>query len=113
VTIEDALPDGGGLSRDQEVVVLRAVQEALTNVRRHARARHVGIRLVADDLGARVEIGDDGVGFAPEAARRADGGFGLVGMRGRVAEVGGEVDVASAPGRGTRVTVRLPATAAP
>jgi signal transduction histidine kinase len=82
------------------------VQEALTNVRRHAAARHVTVRLTADAHGARLEVGDDGVGFSPDAA---DGGYGLAGMRSRVADVGGEVDVASAPGLGTRVTVRLPA----
>jgi len=64
----------------------------------------VTVRLVADDLGARVEVGDDGVGFAPAQVQ----GYGLAGMRGRVAEVGGDLDVASAPGRGTRVTVRVP-----
>jgi signal transduction histidine kinase len=96
------------LTRDQEVVVLRSVQEALANVRRHAHARRVTIRLLTDDEGARVEIGDDGVGFAPGSA---SGGFGLAGMRGRVAEVGGELDVASTPGGGTRVVVRVPAVA--
>jgi len=93
------------LTRDQEVVVLRSVQEALANVRRHANAQHVTIRLLMDEDGARVEIGDDGVGFAPGSA---SDGFGLDGMRGRVAEVGGELDVASTPGGGTRVVVRVP-----
>jgi signal transduction histidine kinase len=93
------------LSRDQEVVLLRAVQEALTNVRRHAEAQRVVVRLLADDERARVEVGDDGVGFAPTDAAA---GFGLAGMRGRVSEVGGELDVASTPGGGTRVTVTVP-----
>jgi signal transduction histidine kinase len=96
--------DFSGLAREQEVVVLRVAQEALTNVRRHAQARQVTVHLVADERGARVEVGDDGVGFAPARVQ----GFGLAGMRGRVAEVGGDLDVASAPGRGTRVTVRVP-----
>lgn len=95
----------GRLDRAQEVVLLRAVQEALTNVRRHARASRVLVRLTADQEEARVEVRDDGVGFAPG---RAGGGFGLIGMRGRVADVGGDVDVASAPGGGTRVTLRVP-----
>ncbi len=94
------------LTRDQEVVVLRSVQEALANVRRHAHAQRVTIRLLMDEDGARVEIGDDGVGFAPGTTSE---GFGLAGMRGRVAEVGGDVDVASTPGGGTRVVVRVPA----
>jgi signal transduction histidine kinase len=95
-----------GLSRDQEVVLLRAVQESLTNVRRHAAARRVVVRLHVDPEGAWAQVGDDGVGFATGAAQ--DGGFGLAGMRGRLTEVGGELDVASAPGLGTRVTVRVP-----
>jgi signal transduction histidine kinase len=100
----DAVGDFSGVGREQEVVVLRAAQEALTNVRRHAQAQEVAVRLVADELGVRVEVRDDGVGFAPAAGP----GFGLAGMRGRVREVGGDLDVASAPGRGTRVTVRVP-----
>jgi signal transduction histidine kinase len=102
-----AVGDFSGLAREQEVVVLRVAQEALTNVRRHARAQHVTVRLLADDLGVRAEVGDDGVGF-PAAAVGSARGYGLSGMRGRVQEVGGDLDVASAPGHGTRVTVRLP-----
>ncbi|NLT54454.1 MAG: sensor histidine kinase [Actinomycetales bacterium] len=97
--------DAAGLSRAQEVVALRAVQEALTNVRRHARAHRVSVRLMVDGTGARVEVGDDGVGFVPGDEVT---GFGLAGMRGRVGDVGGLVDVASAPGNGTRVVVHLP-----
>jgi signal transduction histidine kinase len=98
------------LSRDREVVLLRAVQEALTNVRRHASAHRVAVRLLVGADGARVEVGDDGIGFTPGTA---EAGYGLAGMRGRVAEVGGEVDVASAPGAGTRVVVRVPAFGRP
>lgn len=106
LVVDLAVTDGvARLGRDSEVVLLRAVQEALTNVRRHAAARRVVVRLVVDDESARVEVGDDGVGFAPGAAA---GGFGLAGMRGRVSEVGGELDVASTPGGGTRVTVSVP-----
>ncbi len=97
------------LDRDRQVVVLRAVQEALSNVRRHAGARRVAVRLVEDGGVALVEVGDDGEGFGPE---RRDRGFGLAGMRARVDEVGGELDVASTPGGGTRLTVRLPAVSA-
>jgi signal transduction histidine kinase len=98
------------LDRDQEVVLLRAVQESLTNVRRHAGARTVRVRLLVDEQGARVEVGDDGVGFAPD---EPSAGYGLTGMRGRVADVGGEMDVASSPGGGTTVTVQVPARTSP
>jgi signal transduction histidine kinase len=94
-----------GLRRDQEVVLLRVVQEALTNVRRHSAAGRVRIRLVSDAEGARVEVSDDGVGFVAE---ETSGGFGLTGMRSRLGEVGGRLDVASAPGAGTLVRVRVP-----
>jgi signal transduction histidine kinase len=114
--LQVALEIGAGvaqLSRSQEVVALRAVQEALTNVRRHARAQRVSVRLVAEAPGGgiRVEVGDDGVGFGP-APDAAEGGFGLAGIRGRVSEVGGQLEVASSPGTGTRVTVLLPRVAA-
>lgn len=109
IAVEVEVPDAvRNLSRDQEVVVLRAAQEALANVRRHAGARRVVVRLQPDDGQVRLEVGDDGVGFDPLQRE----GFGLAGMRGRVGEVGGDVAVASAPGGGTRVVVRVPASGA-
>jgi len=97
-------PAGPELSRSQEIVLLRGAQEALTNVRRHASASGVVLRVsrVSDVVAVHVE--DDGVGFSPADVP----GIGLAGLRDRAAEVGGAVDVASAPGRGTRVTVRVP-----
>jgi len=88
-----------------EVVALRVVQESLANVRKHAHARSVRVQL--SYAGDSVEIGvrDDGVGFAPGAPV---GGFGLAGMRSRVAEAGGDLDVRSAPGAGTSVTALIP-----
>jgi signal transduction histidine kinase len=97
------------LRRDEEVVLLRGAQEALTNVRRHADARSVVVRLsvtgAAEQRTVSVQVEDDGVGFDPASAP----GSGLEGLRGRVIQVGGAVDVASAPGKGTRVTLRVPA----
>ncbi|MFD2091977.1 sensor histidine kinase [Blastococcus deserti] len=111
VRVDTSALDGGlVLRRDEEVVLLRGAQEALTNVRRHAAAHAVVIRVsVVGDEGARqvsVHVEDDGVGFDPARAH----GSGLDGLRDRVSSVGGEVDVASAPGEGTRVTVRVPAS---
>ncbi|MCZ2830325.1 sensor histidine kinase [Modestobacter sp. VKM Ac-2986] len=93
-----------GLSRSQEIVLLRGAQEALTNVRRHASASAVVLRIgrVGDVVAVHVE--DDGVGFDPAGSA----GIGLAGLRDRAEEAGGAVDVASEPGRGTRVTVRVP-----
>ena len=103
--VDTTAVDGGpALSRNDEVVLLRGAQEALSNVRRHAGATSVVLR-VSDVGGAvSVHVEDDGVGFDPSSA----GGHGLAGLRSRVAEVGGELDVVSAPGDGTRVTVRVP-----
>ncbi|WP_369136785.1 sensor histidine kinase [Modestobacter versicolor] len=99
-----ALAEDAGLTRSEEIVLLRGAQEALANVRRHASATAVVLRLshVGDVVSVHVE--DDGVGFDPADAA----GVGLAGLRDRAEEVGGAVDVASAPGRGTRVTVRVP-----
>lgn len=96
----------GALGRDGEVVLLRAAQEALANVRRHADARHVVLSLGGRDGTGALEVRDDGSGFDPARVP----GFGLSGMRHRVEEVGGELDVDTAPGVGTRVLVRVPLT---
>ena len=100
-----ALGEGAQLDRTEEIVLLRGAQEALANVRRHAAASAVVLRLsrVGDTVSVHVE--DDGVGFDPAGAL----GVGLSGLRDRAEQVGGAVDVASAPGQGTRVTVRVPA----
>jgi signal transduction histidine kinase len=103
------LPDDevAALPQAQQVVLLRAAQESLANVRKHAGATSVLIRLGMSADGVGIEIRDDGTGFEPEAPA---GGFGLAAMRGRVEESGGTVQVESAPGRGTRVQVLIPAT---
>jgi len=112
-----------GLPRDREVVLLRAAQEALSNVRRHARARNVDLVLRADPpdsghgatsgAGAAVsarggvvhlEVVDDGQGMAAAVVE----GYGLRGMRDRVASEGGTLTVRSDVGQGTRVQVSVP-----
>jgi signal transduction histidine kinase len=102
------LPDEevAALPQSQQVVLLRSAQEALANVRKHAAATQVLITLGLSDGGVWIEIRDDGSGFTPGDA---EGGFGLNAMRGRVEESGGSVEVESAPGRGTRVQVLIPA----
>lgn len=95
----------GELDRESQVVLLRCLQEALANVVRHAGAAHAGVRVRVDAAGrAEITISDDGCGFDP-ASRPP--GFGLEGMSDRVALAGGDLDVISAPGEGTRVRVRL------
>jgi len=89
-----------------EVVLLRVCQEALANVRKHAGARSAAVRLDYDPDAIRLEVSDDGAGFDPA---RANGGYGLRGMRTRVAEAGGTLTVRSAPGAGTHVSAMVPA----
>ena len=88
-----------------EVVLLRVCQEALANVRQHAAAHQVRVRLCYGGGSVRLTVTDDGKGFDP-AAR--DGGYGLKGMADRVGLVGGTVEVTSAPGAGTEVRAEVP-----
>ncbi|WP_238334929.1 sensor histidine kinase [Kribbella amoyensis] len=103
------LPDDevAALPQGQQVVLLRAAQEALANIRKHAGATSVRITLGRSAEGLGIEIRDDGTGFEPAAPAT---GFGLTAMRGRVEESGGSVQVDSAPGRGTRIQVLIPST---
>ena len=96
------------LTAEIEAAAYRIVQEALTNVAKHGRATLVFVYLRSAGGLLQVSIEDNGVGFDPASARR---GLGLIGIRERVSHLRGEVSVDSAPGRGTRVTIDLPARA--
>ncbi|GAA3850353.1 sensor histidine kinase [Saccharothrix violaceirubra] len=87
-----------------EVTVLRAAQEALANVGRHAAATRVAVTLSYMEDVIVLDVRDDGRGFDPSAAT----GFGLTALRQRVAALSGHVDVESAPGAGTAVGVSVP-----
>jgi hypothetical protein len=89
-----------------EVVLLRVCQEALANVRKHACAYKATVELRYDPEAVLLEVIDDGAGFDPA---RVSGGFGLRGMRTRVAEAGGTLTVSSSPGVGTQVSAMVPA----
>jgi signal transduction histidine kinase len=111
ITSELALPAvriDGGLGRDLETTIYRVIQEALTNVIKHARADTARVSISTADGEVKVEVEDNGVGFD---SGNATTGFGLAGIRERVSLAGGTVDVAST-GNGTLVTARLPAPAA-
>jgi len=87
-----------------QTTVYRVLQEALTNVARHADARSVSVRLVRDAATVALRVQDDGTGFEP-----GDGGrLGLRGMRERVALLGGSVEIESEPGAGTTITAHFP-----
>ncbi|KGN37975.1 sensor histidine kinase [Knoellia subterranea] len=93
------------LGGNAEVVVLRAAQEGLSNVRRHSGAEAACLTLDYAPTQVSLEVTDDGSGFDPDAARD---GFGLDGLRSRAAELGGAVTIAPAAPRGTRLRMELP-----
>lgn len=91
----------GPLPPAVELAAFRIIQEALTNVTRHARARSATVRVACDD-GVAIEVVDDGVGGVASA------GNGIIGMRERAAALGGTVDAGPGPGGGFRVVAHLP-----
>jgi PAS domain S-box-containing protein len=99
------LAEAGRLPAGVETALYRVVQEALTNVARHARATAVSVTVARAGGEARAVVEDDGGGFDPAAPT---GRLGLAGMRERVELVGGTLEVESAPGRGTTVIARVP-----
>ena len=101
-------------SGETRVLLFRIAQEALGNVRKHARATRVEIHLSQDDGGYKVEIRDDGVGFTPpQRLSSAPGHLGLSSMRERAELAGGWCKVHSLPNYGTAVEFWLPATTLP
>lgn len=98
------------LPPEASLALFRIAQESLTNVRRHARARKVTLRLAVAPGHMRLNVEDDGIGFA--AVHAASGHHGLAGMRHRVQMFAGEFAIDSRPGGGTRITATLPLAAA-
>jgi signal transduction histidine kinase len=96
----------GRLHAEVATAVYRLVQESLTNAAKHAAAERAWVEVRESEGTIVISIRDDGRGFDPD---RAEGGFGLVGMRERIALVDGRLKVESAPGRGTSVRAELPA----
>jgi len=91
------------LSPQVELTLYRAVQEALTNVRKHAQARHAGVTLTYTAQEVRLEVTDDGIGSEMPTSN----GFGLVGLRERVQLLGGELHIASEVGEGFELELSL------
>jgi signal transduction histidine kinase len=90
----------GELPTAVEVVLLRTVQEALANVRKHAQAGDVSVRLSFTDTSVTLTVTDDGIGFDATPDPR---GFGLRGMRTRAGQIGANLEITSVPGQGTSV----------
>lgn len=93
--------------------IYRILQEALSNVNKHASAQNVAVNLAVTEDSIQLSISDDGMGFDPEGlkARKFDklkGGFGLEGIRERIELVRGVMEIASAPGKGTTLTLKIP-----
>ena len=104
--IQLSVAAGLSLPAECETAVYRIVQEALTNIVKHAAARSVSVVIATGSGAVRAVIEDDGVGFRVERVR--DGALGLVGMRERVGLLGGRFEVESAPGSGTTIVAELP-----
>jgi signal transduction histidine kinase len=94
---------------EAEFALLRAAQEALANVARHAHATRVGLTISYMENEVALDVRDDGVGFDPA---RPDRGFGLVAMRQRIAALSGTLQVESEPGGGTAVSACVPTVSA-
>jgi len=103
LVVEDGFPSRVSGRTGREFT--RIVQEALTNVRRHAEASHVSVKLGVEGEAAFAEVCDDGRGFVPGSQNI---GIGQHSMQGRALEIGGELEVESEPGEGTRVRLRVP-----
>lgn len=91
-----------------ETVLFRVSQEALTNVARHAGVNKAILRLAYSSDEVRLKVTDAGKGFDPNEPLKPPRGWGLEGMRERVASVGGQLNLSSAPGRGTTLEVIIP-----
>ena len=109
VEVNLALDAGGNadvrLDREVESGVYRLVQEALTNIAKHARAERVWLEVSRQEDSIQIAVRDDGVGFDMDDRGP---GFGLVGMRERVALAGGSLTILSTPGKGTELRGRIP-----
>lgn len=102
------------LDLEQSLVAYRIAQEALSNAVRHGKAGQVRLGMREDVGGAEVvlEVEDDGVGFDLERISEPGAGLGLIGMEERAQIAGGQLELDSEPGRGTRVRVRIPVRSA-
>ncbi len=105
--------DFDGLPTALEVALVRTTQGALANVRQHAGAHRVVVSLTEDGDSVRLDVVDDGAGFDPQATAvrpvtPGAGGYGLPSTRARLRELGGGLDVESAPGEGTALSAHVP-----
>jgi len=97
------------LAPQSELALFRIIQEAWSNIRRHAYASHADVTFRYTPGGLTVSVVDDGVGFAPPHEHEApDGHWGVRGMHERAELTGGQLEVTSTPGQGRTLTLRIP-----
>jgi signal transduction histidine kinase len=96
------------INSEAEFALLRAAQEALANVARHAHASRVGLTISYMENEVALDVRDDGVGFDPAVSERSDHGFGLIAMRQRIAALSGTLQIESEPGGGTAISACVP-----
>ncbi|HEY3636843.1 MAG TPA: ATP-binding protein [Rhizomicrobium sp.] len=106
IPVEFQFHDAGRLPDETETHLFRIAQEALTNVARHARAKHVVMKLETRGDEVYLSVQDDGLGLS--AAPTNGRGLGMIGMRARARSAGGDVSVRSRPGEGVLIEVRAP-----
>jgi len=103
----DALVENGDLSQDRATAIFRILQEALTNILRHAQATRVNILIEEEEGEYVLEMRDNGRGITEEE-RTGSRSLGLLGMRERAQLIGGTIDITGLAGKGTVLTVRVP-----
>ena len=99
------------LEEDQRVILFRNIRELLTNTIKHARASKVEILLESDDHEIHITVQDDGIGFNPELISgefNQEGGYGIFSIEERMADLGGRLEIDSAPHKGCCITMSLP-----
>lgn len=106
-TVESRGPTGVELAAPAREALLRIVGEAVTNAARHGRAQHIGV-VLTERPELQVCIADDGIGFDPASLGELSGRHGIIGMRERAEQIGGQLRVHSRPGEGTKIVVVLP-----
>jgi two-component system, NarL family, sensor kinase len=102
------VPDDLAPPEEVAALVFRVAQEAMINIARHARARHVTLTVRHDDDAVGLVVADDGIGFDPDVASHETGHFGLSVLVDLARESGATLDLATGPGTGTAVRLRVP-----
>jgi signal transduction histidine kinase len=105
--VDGVFATANGDAGERDFAILRITHEALHNAVQHARAEHVTVRLIVRGDQVTVEVSDDGIGFDPEGAEVRSRHLGLTSMEERARELGGRLEIHSAPGSGTTVSLEV------